>query len=361
MEAGREELGGVTGGAPERFVPEEMHGQLVEAEHVVRYTWATQFCAGRRVLDAGCGIGYGAQMLAAAAAVEVAAVDIAAAVIEVAAARVDGVDFQVADLAALPYDRARFDVVVCFEAIEHVPEPDVVLDELSRVLAPGGVLLISSPNRGRYVPGNPHHHHEYQPRELEAALRTRFRAVRLLQQHVMLASVLSAERAEGEKLPEAVVRRFTLPGSEDETYTVALAGESLPPSGLSHVGLTQLVELRRMLEHIDAQKDHIDRQQQLIDELQLGECERLEALSLLAEHEQALAEVPALRTRADRAEAELERALTELERALTEVAALGERLRLSEGSLAGLRRSRALRAAAVVRRARRLMGPSGGR
>jgi len=361
MEAGREELGGVTGGVPERFVPEEMHGQLVEAEHVVRYTWATQFCAGRRVLDAGCGIGYGAQMLAAAAAVEVAAVDIAAAVIEVAAARVDGVDFQVADLAALPYDRARFDVVVCFEAIEHVPEPDVVLDELSRVLAPGGVLLISSPNRSRYVPGNPHHHHEYQPRELEAALRTRFRAVRLLQQHVMLASVLSAERAEGEKLPEAVVRRFTLPGSEDETYTVALAGESLPPSGLSHVGLTQLVELRRTLEHIDAQKDHIERQQQLIDELQLGECERLEALSLLAEHEQALAEVPALRTRADRAEAELERALTELERALTEVAALGERLRLSEGSLAGLRRSRALRAAAVVRRARRLMGPSGGR
>ena len=352
MEAGREELGGVTGGVPERFVPEEMHGQLVEAEHVVRYTWATQFCAGRRVLDAGCGIGYGAQMLAAA--VEVAAVDIAAAVIEVAAARVDGVDFQVADLAALPYDRARFDVVVCFEAIEHVPEPDVVLDELSRVLAPGGVLLISSPNRGRYVPGNPHHHHEYPPRELEAALRTRFRAVRLLQQHVMLASVLSAERAEGEKLPEAVVRRFTLPGSEDETYTVALAGESLPPSGLSHVGLTQLVELRRTLEHIDAQKDHIDRQQQLIDELQLGECERLEALSLLAEHEQALAEVPALRTRADRAEAELERALTE-------IAALGERLRLSEGSLAGLRRSRALRAAAVVRRARRLMGPSGGR
>ena len=135
-------------GVPERFVPDQMGEGLVAAEHFSRYWWATQFAAGHRVLDAGCGVGYGSNMLAAAGASEVMAVDIAESVIETAssAAR-SGVTFHVGDVAALDLAADSFDLVVCFEVIEHVQDVDEVLDELTRVLAPDGLLahLLAQP------------------------------------------------------------------------------------------------------------------------------------------------------------------------------------------------------------------------
>jgi len=75
---------------PERFVPESMSEELLAAEHLVRYEWAGGLAQGRRVLDAGCGTGYGAEMLAAAGAASVIGVDVAAAVVEAARARAGG-------------------------------------------------------------------------------------------------------------------------------------------------------------------------------------------------------------------------------------------------------------------------------
>ena len=72
---------------PERFVPDAMRGQLVAAEHVARYTWASAFCSGRRVLDAGCGAGYGSELLNGAGASEVVAVDSSEAALQLAPRR----------------------------------------------------------------------------------------------------------------------------------------------------------------------------------------------------------------------------------------------------------------------------------
>ena len=133
-----------------------MHGQLIEAEHIARYNWAASLARGKRVLDAGCGSGYGSELLHRGGAAEVVAVDVSPEVIEaVAANAADGVVCEVADIAALPYPEASFDLVVCFEAIEHVEEPDAVLDQFARVLRPDGLLVISSPNRAHYMPGTP--------------------------------------------------------------------------------------------------------------------------------------------------------------------------------------------------------------
>jgi hypothetical protein len=84
-----------------------------------------------------------------------------------------------------PYWRKRarrdqeFDLVTCFEAIEHVADPFRALDELRRVLRDDGLFLVSSPNRGVYPPCNPFHLHELTMEELEAALSERFSHVRV--------------------------------------------------------------------------------------------------------------------------------------------------------------------------------------
>ena len=125
-----------------------MDGSLVAAEHLSRYWWAAQFARGRRVLDAGCGIGYGSNMLAEAGASEVMGVDIAEPAVEAAKHGAgSGVAFRTGDVAALDFVPDSFDLVVCFEVIEHVEDADAVLDELARVLAPERVAphLLAQP------------------------------------------------------------------------------------------------------------------------------------------------------------------------------------------------------------------------
>ena len=60
----------------ERLVPDLQRGELIYAEHLARYFLASQLAAGRRVLDAGCGEGYGTAILAAAGAASVVGVDV---------------------------------------------------------------------------------------------------------------------------------------------------------------------------------------------------------------------------------------------------------------------------------------------
>jgi O-antigen biosynthesis protein len=222
------------GQADERFVPGTADGELIEVEHFARYRWAGQLVAGRSVLDAGCGVGYGSAMLARAGAADVVGLDLSAKAVEAAAQGAPAnASFVAGDVHALPFDAGRFEVVVCFEVIEHVEGQDEVIAELARVLAPGGVLAISSPNRDVYPAGNPHHLHEYVPDELCAALAVHFEHVQLRRQHAWLASaVLDDEQAADESLAvrddvgvAKGVRRE--PGSEP--YTIALAGrEPLP-------------------------------------------------------------------------------------------------------------------------------------
>ena len=68
-----------------------------------------------------------------------------------------------------------------------------MLDELVRVLAPGGLLLISSPNRGVYPDNNPHHPHELTAVELRELLEARLRHVRLMRQHDYIVSAVLSD------------------------------------------------------------------------------------------------------------------------------------------------------------------------
>jgi SAM-dependent methyltransferase len=211
----------------ERLIPEAAVGELVLAEHLARYRLATRLARGRRVLDAACGEGYGTAMLAAAGASAAVGVDIDPATVRHAAAG-HGIDARVADVAALPFDDGSFDLVVSFETIEHVLEPHNVLDELRRVLAPGGLLLISTPNAREYKVENEFHVRELDPDEFVAALQARFAAVRVLyQQNFLLSMVVDEQRLAQDDPAQPVsldvTKAYGVPPGR-ELYTLALCG-----------------------------------------------------------------------------------------------------------------------------------------
>jgi ubiquinone/menaquinone biosynthesis C-methylase UbiE len=101
---------------------------------------------GERVLDVGCGEGAFAAALDDHGAA-VVAVDVAAEPLRRAAARYRGLDVRlVPEAAPLPFDDDSFDVAWAGELLEHVVDVVGLLDELHRVLRPGGRLLVSTPN-----------------------------------------------------------------------------------------------------------------------------------------------------------------------------------------------------------------------
>jgi SAM-dependent methyltransferase len=167
----------------ERIDPDHSRWFLrgVIAGHVGRYAHAREAAGGKRVLDLACGSGYGCAILADVAA-SVVGVDLDPAAVSCAAKRypLPNVRFLCADARTLPLDAAGFDLVTSFETIEHLPPADIdaYLDELHRVLAPGGRLIISTPDRDSYslggATGNAFHLCEFTRAEFVERLSRRF-------------------------------------------------------------------------------------------------------------------------------------------------------------------------------------------
>jgi len=116
-------------------------------EHIERYKFASQFVKGMNVLDASCGAGYGSKMLAQTAK-QVHGIDISPETISYASERYAGanIHYEVMDIKELRFPSNHFDAVVSFETIEHVAFQKEFLDEVRRVLKPGGLLILSTPN-----------------------------------------------------------------------------------------------------------------------------------------------------------------------------------------------------------------------
>ncbi|MFA5683142.1 MAG: class I SAM-dependent methyltransferase [Lysobacteraceae bacterium] len=179
----------------ERFTPECV--REIWYEHWHRYAFARALARGRRVLDAACGEGYGSALLAQTGR-DVLGLDIGADAIAHARARYgerDNLRFEQADVAALEHlPAAGFDLIVSFETLEHLHAQEAMLDGFARLLAPGGVLLVSTPDRRTYsdLTGfhNEHHVRELYRDEFEALLAPRFPAVRLYGQKLLFQSAL---------------------------------------------------------------------------------------------------------------------------------------------------------------------------
>jgi SAM-dependent methyltransferase len=195
----------------ERVIPELVEADLLN-EHFARYRFAGRFISaagspGRRILDAGCGSGYGTAELSSGAAGAMAiGADVSAEAVSHARQRYGtGALFLQAACEASPFSDASFDFVVAFEVIEHLERWRELLAEARRVLKPTGSLLISTPNRDYYAESrgasgpNPFHRHEFDYGEFRDALGRVFPHVRIWTQNHAEAIVF-APADEGENL-----------------------------------------------------------------------------------------------------------------------------------------------------------------
>jgi SAM-dependent methyltransferase len=314
----------------ERFLP-EVRG-AIWYEHWHRYAVVAPLAAGKRVLDAASGEGYGSFLLARAAA-SVVGVDVSAAAIAHARQRYAqaNLTFVAASVTALPLPDASIDLVVSFETIEHLTGQASMLAEFRRVLAADGVLVISSPNRPVYNEGgevdNHFHVRELDRDELAALLAPQFPAQAWYAQRVIAQSALwaegpatapnaflalAADAVHADKAP-APPMYFIVVAAAAGIVLPALPALSLFDDGelaLWHdYARTLLREKQLYWEEIDARKIAQDRLEQLIE---LTNALASERQAGAAREEQAAMLQKALAETQDRAQ----RALDEVHAAL---------------------------------------------
>jgi SAM-dependent methyltransferase len=238
----------------ERFMPEAQHGELVHAEHLVRYRLAAQLASSRRVLDVACGEGYGTALLAARGARSAVGVDLDEHTIAHARSHHSEAEFIVGDARELPFDHATFDLVVSFETVEHVPDPHRVLAELHRVTTEDGLVLVSTPNKHQYLVENEFHERELFHEEFLELLHARFDRVQPLLQHNWMTSAVlmpaEARDATGEEAYDLELAKVAGIDPGGELYTLALCGSRDLPS-LRPVGVASGVdESHRLAERL---------------------------------------------------------------------------------------------------------------
>jgi len=215
----------------ERLIPDAYAGSLVLAEHLARYRLAARLAGGCDVLDAACGEGYGSAMLAAAGAASVVGLDIDAATVA-HARETHGIDAREGDVSRLPFDDGAFDLVVSFETIEHVAEPAAALDEFRRVLAPGGILVVSTPNTDEYLEDNPYHLHELTLTQFMEALEGRFGVVEMRYQQTFLTTAVLREpslHSDDAQPLEAEFGKVAGVAPERALYGVAICSDTAIP------------------------------------------------------------------------------------------------------------------------------------
>ncbi|WPO83987.1 class I SAM-dependent methyltransferase [Chryseobacterium sp. JJR-5R] len=151
--------------------------------HVATYEYAKQFTAGKKVLDFGCGSGYGAKMLSETAEY-VFGVDISQEAVDFAKKEYISPNLDFITYSGLGNE--KFDVITSFQVIEHVKNDSEYITQLKKLLAPKGILLISTPDRKNrlfnYIqkPWNIFHLKEYSYKSLKQLLENHFSTVEIL-------------------------------------------------------------------------------------------------------------------------------------------------------------------------------------
>jgi len=253
----------------ERCVPWTDDLQVVY-EHLHRYHFAAEIRPGGEVLDVGSGEGYGSAILARSAKT-VVGIDVDPASIEHSRLNHSHENLRFVQASAHEleghFPDRSFDLVVCFELIEHVHEQQQVVATMARVLRDDGLLLISTPDRGPYnesrAEANPYHLRELNRAEFEDLLREHFPNVSLWGQTAATGSYIGLGPAgvEWRRSRDIVVERqgdeWVKLADPDPIYLVAAASRAplqwLPTASYLIDRNLELARRAARVSHLEAQ------------------------------------------------------------------------------------------------------------
>ena len=208
----------------ERIVPGQVPPMLY-AEHAARYAFAASIVRGGRVLDLGCGAGYGSDILRKSGARKVLGVDVDKGAIEYAKSHygAEGLEFEQADAERL--ESAKFDLVVAFEVLEHAVDRGGFLDSAKRALDKKGMLVVSMPS----LDDSPHPdvREKHLEAEFRALLEERFRHVHIFKQSHLFGVAITGQR--GGRVSNALE-----PDPQKPKHVIAVCSDSNkdPPEGV---------------------------------------------------------------------------------------------------------------------------------
>lgn len=246
-----------TASAVDRLFLERASLAMLEAPVLARYRWVAPLVAGRRVLDAGCGVGRGAAILASGGAAEVMAVDETEAVVEVARSEAPpAVKTRRAELDHLPFQDAAFDVVLSLGPKQ--PAGTDVVAELLRAVKREGLLVIS-------VDGDA-------VNRVRAQLSEQRRYVSVADRHELAGSQLRWEIEPGEPPPGRLIEEISISGeggSAEPSPGGVLTASDAPIPPLDPVAVAfELGTMRQWLEYSKEQERRIRQLESRIGELQ---------------------------------------------------------------------------------------------
>ncbi len=235
-------------------------------DHLSRYIFALSLCRGKTVLDAACGFGYGAALLANNGAKEVIGVDNSTDAIEEAAKRYGekNVSFEVADLEQpLPLGENRFDLVVSFETLEHLEQAHTALDHLVRALSENGILIISVPGEKDAESENPFHLQHFTKESFVSMLRERFAHVTLHQQILTVGSTIHSSAAtnplpfkESTKMEEVAQSRDWMLDTDSipDSYVAVCGNQAVPV--IENIGSSSRLLWLEVIDDLKRWKDY---------------------------------------------------------------------------------------------------------
>jgi len=168
------------------------------SEHLHRYALAAVICENRKILDIACGEGYGSNLLSKKAR-SVSGVDIDAETVAKAKEkyRSPNLEYKTGSADKIPYADHSFEIVISFETLEHHDRHREMMQEIKRVLIPGGLCIISTPDKLIYSDKknykNPFHVKELYKEEFRELLKGYFKNVNLFKQQFFSGSLIVPE------------------------------------------------------------------------------------------------------------------------------------------------------------------------
>lgn len=254
----------------ERMIPAYHKSHMVYGEHIVRYEAAGDIVKDKVVLDIASGSGYGTSHLAQSAK-KVYGVDVDKDAIAYAKKNyaAKNIEFVLGDGTKIPLADNLVDVIVSFETIEHIENYETFMKEVSRVLKPDGLLILSTPNDVEFPETNHFHIHEFEKKELEGLVAKYFKHTKSYFQGTWLYNALLDETKLSDEWEEQITTIQTAPIKTSQCiyFYMLCSNKPITQSLKPLAAISEHWSERRRQENDVAVRNHIEEQGKIIKHL----------------------------------------------------------------------------------------------